>query len=109
MPHLRFRSVSHEVVQKASAQLPKLLSEIMSTDVENFSFEKIETQFFKDGNVVDSYPFVEVLWFSRNQEVKNQSAKCITDMINKEIGPVDIVVVFIDLNRESYYENGQHF
>ena len=79
------------------------------TDEENFTFEKIETQFFQMGQVVESFPFIEFCWFQRSQEIQNNVVMCITDFITKELGAVDVVVVFIALTKSAYYENGQHF
>lgn len=109
MPHLRFRAVNSEVVQTLSSTLPQELSQAMNTDADNFTFESVATDFFSNGQATSSYPFVEVLWFERTQEVQNLSATVITDHVKKLTAAQDVVVVFIALNKKAYYENGKHF
>lgn len=109
MPHLRFRAVKNEVVQSLSASLPNELAQIMNTAEDNFTFEAIPTEFYSAGQASNSYPFVEVLWFERPQDVQDRAAKVITDQLRNRTNAVDIVVVFLALNKHSYYENGEHF
>lgn len=109
MPHLRFRSVENEIVQKASEVLPSQLARIISTTEDNFTFEKIETHFFQKGNADNSYPFIEVFWFHRTQEVQDHAAICISDFITSQIGKCDVVVVFVEYEKNRYYENAKHF
>ena len=109
MPHIRMRAVKKEHVQELSASLAKELAPAMKTAIDNFTFELVQTQFFSSGQETVSYPFVEVLWFARSQEVQDECASIITRQI-KKIGPYeDVVVVFHVLLQESYYENGIHF
>jgi hypothetical protein len=109
MPHLRFRALDKKHVEKLSQSLVKDLAQIMATGEDNFSFEVIETQFFQNGKPISGDPFVEVLWFSRSQEIQDQSAKKITKGI-QGFGPFPFVtVVFTALSEASYYENGVHF
>ncbi len=109
MPHLRFRSVDKSVVQKMSVELPVVLANAMQTSADNFTFEFVETSFFENGKQISSYPFVEVLWFARNQEIQDRSAKMITDAVKQESSAADVVVVFVELSKNCYYENGEHF
>ncbi|MFV8259557.1 DUF1904 domain-containing protein [Bdellovibrio bacteriovorus] len=109
MPHIRMRAVNKEHVQELSDSLARELAPAMKTAIDNFTFELVQTQFFSSGRETASYPFVEVLWFARSQEVQDECASIITRQI-KEIGRYeDVVVVFQVLRQESYYENGTHF
>lgn len=108
MPHLRFRSLTSAMVEQLSKDLPQPLAQCMGTTVDNFTFELIATQFFENGHGVTSYPFVEVLWFQRSQEVQDTAAQLITEAIKKSVAN-DVVVVFIDLAKQNYYENAKHF
>jgi hypothetical protein len=112
MPHIRFRAVKEDHVEKLSALLCKDLAKAMETSEDNFTFELVATQFFAQGKKVESYPFVEVLWFARSQEIQNLSAKIITEKV-KAIEALaayeDVIVVFQALPKTSYYENGEHF
>ena len=109
MPHLRFRAINQNAVQELSHELVAPLSEIIETDPDNFTFERIETTYFQGGNPVESYPFVEVLWFARSSEVQNRCAEFLTEKIKAKTKSPDVVVVFQVLDRKAYYENGQPF
>lgn len=109
MPHIRMRAVSNECVQKLSATLPQELAEVMNTSPDNFTFECIPTTFYAEGKPTASYPFVEVLWFARSQEIQDASAKVITNQVKAVSSAADVVVVFLPLNQTSYYENEVHF
>lgn len=109
MPHIRMRAVAAEHVATLSSNLAQELSQIIQTPVDNFSFELIETRFFENGQPTKSYPFIEVLWFPRSQEVQDASAKFITTKVRELVPDSDVVVVFTVLNPTAYYENGKHF
>jgi len=109
MPHIRFRAIKEDHVEKLSALLCKDLANAMETSEDNFTFELIETQFFAQGKKVESYPFVEVSWFARSQEIQDLSAKIITEKVKTLAGYEDVIVVFQALPKTNYYENGEHF
>ncbi|MEK2644500.1 DUF1904 domain-containing protein [Bdellovibrio sp. BCCA] len=109
MPHIRMRAVKKDHVRQLSQNLAPELAQVMSTAEDNFTFECIATEFFFQGQATVSYPFVEVLWFARSQEVQDSSARIITDKVKALTGAEDVVVVFQVLEKSSYYENGQHF
>lgn len=108
MPHLRFRSVKVETVQKISQQSSELAS-LIQTSADNFTFELISTQFFETGKSANSYPFVEVLWFSRSQELKQKTADFLTEKIKTFEEASDVCVVFNEIKKENYFENGKSF
>jgi phenylpyruvate tautomerase PptA (4-oxalocrotonate tautomerase family) len=109
MPHLRFRGVQGQVVAKLSEVLPAPLAKTMSTTEDNFSFEKVNTDFYEAGKPTNSYPFVEVSMFARSHEVQQQAANIITEQIKLASNAEDVIVVFCEYNRSSYFENGKHF
>ncbi len=110
MPHLRFRAVEPQTVQALSTPLTDALQPLMKSPREDFTFEYIYTTFFQEGGVSQCYPFVEVLWFDRGQEIKDQSAEIITNQVRDVIGKdVDVAVIFTALNPEDYYDNGKHY
>lgn len=109
MPHLRMRALTPDHVASLSQTLCQPLAAAMATSEDNFTFEAIPTTFFAEGNKTNSYPFIEVLWFERPQEVQNQAARIITEQVKALTQAADVVVVFIALNRQAYYENGEHF
>ncbi|WP_413569585.1 DUF1904 domain-containing protein [Bdellovibrio sp. HCB117] len=109
MPHIRMRAIKTEVVSQMSFELPKILAAEMSTSEDNFTFEAVATQFFNMGKADASYPFIEVLWFARSQEVQNRCAEIITKKVKEAMKCDDVVVVFQVLEKTAYYENGKHF
>lgn len=109
MPHIRMRAVRKEQVQELSSSLAKELAPAMKTSEDNFTFEFIHSQFYSAGQETSSYPFVEVLWFARSQEVQDECASIITRQLKKIGRYDDVVVVFQVLHQECYYENGIHF
>ncbi|WP_413575119.1 DUF1904 domain-containing protein [Bdellovibrio sp. HCB290] len=109
MPHLRFRGLNQNHVAKLSQTLPTELAPAMATGEDNFSFEYIHADFFNKGQSGGAYPFVEVLWFQRSQDIQDRSAKIITDHVKALCPQDDIAVIFVSLEKSAYYENGSHF
>ena len=109
MPHIRMRAITPEQAATLSSNLPSDLSQIIQTPIDNFTFELIETRFFEKGSISKAYPFIEVLWFARPQEVQDACARLITDKVKALVPENDVAVVFTVLNANAYYENGSHF
>lgn len=109
MPHVRMRSIKESDAAILSDSMVKDLAAIIQTSEDNFTFELVATKFFNKGTEVTSYPFIEVLWFERPQAIQDQCAKFITDKVKDLTRENDVVVVFLTLDKKSYYENGQHF
>lgn len=103
------RALKAEIVSQLSDELAPELASVMNTTPDNFTFECVSTEFYTQGRLTESYPFIEVLWFERSQEVQNQSARIITEKVKVASGATDVVVVFMALPKSSYYENGEHF
>lgn len=112
MPHIRIRSLTEDHVRKLSQTLPKELSLIMQTSEDNFTTEKVQTTFYRHGEIVrDGHgdPMVEVHWFDRGEVVKHLAAAKITELVKSCTHADYIAVIFFDLPKENYFENGQHF
>lgn len=103
------RAVGAEHVSKLSLSLIDELAETMQTSADNFTFELIATEYFERGQPSPGYPFIEVYWFARSQEIQDLSAKIITEQIRALTKARDISVVFHTLNPKGYYDNGTHF
>lgn len=110
MPHLRIRALSDSAVKDLSLSLPQELAKILNTPEDNFTIEKIATTFYRQGQVVtEADPMVEFLWFERGVEVRDAAAKKVTELVRPHTKSEFIAVVFVDLPKESYYENGVKF
>lgn len=110
MPHLRLRALSDLAVKDLSLSLPQELAKILNTSEDNFTVEKIATTFYRAGEVaLEADPMVEFLWFERGVAVRDAAAKKVTELVQKHTKSEFIAVVFIDLPKECYYENGVKF
>lgn len=112
MPHLRIRALQESAVQELSITLPKELSQILNTPEDNFTVEKIATHFYRHGKAlsdVEGDPMIEFLWFDRGPEVRASAAKKVTELVRAYTKSEYISVVFIDLPKENYFENGISF
>lgn len=109
MPHIRIRAVPPQIIQKLSETLPEKLSVAINTSVDNFTIESVSTVFYEKGRVIESYPFIEVLWFFRSQEIQDRCARIITEQVKALTSADDVVVIFRALEKSTYYENGDHF
>ncbi len=109
MPHLRVRGLPPAQVQELSSGLCEELALIINTSADNFTVELIATQYFGNGQSNNSYPFIEVLWFQRPQDVKQRVAEHLTERVKRLLPSADVVVVFHVLEKTDYFENGKHF
>lgn len=109
MPHIRVRGIQIEELKKMSKGLIDDLEKLVGCPRDYFTLEHIPSTFIMDGEETKGYPFIEVLWFDRGQEVQNQVAKAITDKVNHKNEYEDVCVLFRKLEENQYYENGEHF
>ena len=103
------RAMSAEHVSSLSQTLVEELATVMQTSADNFTFELVSTQYFERGQASKAYPFIEVLWFARSQEIQDLSAKLITEQVKALTKAQDISVIFQELRPNAYYDNGTHF
>ncbi len=110
MPHFRFRTVDPQAVQSLSKTLIDDFEALMKSPREDFTFEYIHTEFYHEGKATAAYPFVEVLWFDRGQDIQDQVANTITERVRQVLNQdVNIAVIFHALSPNQYYDNGQHY
>lgn len=108
MPHIRFRGVEKEDVKNISRELIDNLERIIGCPRDYFVIEVTASTFINDGCETKGYPFVEVAWFKRDQEIQDSAAKEITRAI-KTFSNQTVDVAFTEYSEENYYENGEHF
>jgi len=108
MPQLKIRGIEAEKIKRISKDLVNDLTEIVGCPRDYFTIECYNTTSIFDGEIVDTYPFIEVAWFDRGQEIQDKVAKTITKYIQTlDIESLDIAFTIFEENR--YYENGEHF
>lgn len=108
MPQLTIRGVSEEIVARSSGPLVEALAKICQAETLDFTVDLIRTQSFFAGKEVATFPFVEVGWFDRGQQVQDAAAKCI-DTILKHQGIEQVEVVFKVFEKKNYYCDGDHY
>lgn len=109
MPHIKFRGMNRDEVQEMSTELLNDLVHLMNIPRDHFTIELESTTFIHDGQLDrNAYPFVNVEWFDRGDQMMEQTAKVITDAV-KHYNYPDVGVYFRNLRKERYYENGSHF
>lgn len=108
MPALKFKSIAAEKIRIISKKLIDELEELLKCPRSYFSLEISQSIYVKDGDFAPGNPVVEVAWFDREQELQDKAAKIITRYVNS-IGINEVDVIFIELNKNRYYENGEHF
>ncbi|WP_373232494.1 DUF1904 family protein [Cohnella sp.] len=105
MPHLIIRGVSSESIRKISKQLIFDIASLCQCPQDHIILECLHTSAFYDGEQVSSYPFIEVNWFDRGQEVQDQVASCMDRHI-RSLGIAEAEVAFRIYEPDRYYTNG---
>ncbi len=108
MPQLKFKGLKIEEVKNLSSTLSVKLGEIMDTESDWFLFEHVNTTTFVNGIELKGSIMIDIYWFDRGQEIKNQSAKAIHNTI-LNLGYENIEIVFHELKANDYFENGEHY
>lgn len=105
MPHLLFRGVSPEQIRKISQPLVAELAILYQCPPDHILLECLNTTALFDGEVIASFPFIEVNWFDRGQNIQNQSALCIDRHI-RSLGIAEVEIAFRIYEPKSYYAGG---
>jgi hypothetical protein len=108
MPQLIFKGVTVDQVKKISTALVQELALLCNCDIDNFTLEIVHSTFVFNEEEVPGFPFIEVKWFDRGQEVQDQFANIMTKHIHSlDIQEVEIAfTVFLE---SAYYLNGKNF
>lgn len=108
MPQLIFKGISADQVKKISTPLVSELAELCHCETDNFTLEIMQSTFVFNQSEVQGFPFIEVKWFERGQEVQDQFANIITKHIHS-LGIPELEVAFSVFLESAYYYNGKHF
>ena len=103
MPQIKIRGINENQICEISEKM------IVKCPRDYFEIECIKSVAIRDGKIADVYPFVEVAWFDRGQEVQDTVAKIITDNIRENLNIESMDLAFTVFEKEKYYENGEHF
>lgn len=108
MPQIKIRGIDSKKICTISTDMVDQLEKILGCPREYFTIECISSTFIKNGKVDEGYPFIEVVWFDRGQQIQDSVAKTITNLIHN-LGYKNVDVFFTVLKENLYYENGEHF
>ncbi|MED1470141.1 DUF1904 family protein [Bacillus salipaludis] len=108
MPHLLIRGVTVEQVKTISKPLVQELADLCACGKDNFTLEVVQSTFVFDEREVPGYPFIEVKWFERGQEIRDEFANIITKQVQSLEIP-EVEVAFSTFRKSDYYLNGKSF
>lgn len=106
MPQLLIRGVTPEQICQISTRLVEELAHICDSDTDNFLLECVHTTSIFDGKIVKSFPFIEVAWFERGQDVRDRFAQAVTSHV-QSLGIEMVEIAFRTYREDSYYLNGE--
>jgi len=108
MPQLLIKGIASDKICKISKPLVEELANLCECGTDNFIIECLHSTAIFDGKVVDSFPFIEVKWFERGIEIRDQFAEIISKFI-LTLNIPEFEIAFIPYKEDSYYLNGKRF
>jgi len=108
MPQLLIKGITTENVCQISKSLVEELAAICECGTDNFTIDCLHTTSILDGEIVESFPFIEVRWFERGVETRDRFAATIEKYINTLDIP-EFEIAFITYSEDSYYIKGKRF
>lgn len=109
MPQIKIRGIHENDICKISEKMIDELVEAVKCPRDYFEIECIKSVAIRNGQLEEVYPFIEVAWFDRGQEVQDIVANIITDSIRNNLDVKSMDLAFTVFEKEKYYENGEHF
>ncbi|SHH34837.1 DUF1904 domain-containing protein [Tepidibacter thalassicus] len=109
MPQIKIRGIEPNEICKISEKMIDKLVDVVQCPRDYFEIECIQSVAIRDGKIAPVYPFVEVAWFDRGQEIQDKVAKIITESIRENLNVESLDLAFTVFEKERYYENGEHF
>ncbi|MGL5711487.1 MAG: DUF1904 domain-containing protein [Paraclostridium sp.] len=109
MPQIKVRGIHEDDICKISEKMIDDLVDAVNCPRDYFEIECIKSVAIRDGKIAPVYPFVEIAWFDRGQEVQDTVAQIITDSIRNNLDIENMDLAFTVFEKEKYYENGEHF
>ncbi|MEC0232412.1 DUF1904 family protein [Paenibacillus alba] len=108
MPRITIRGLSVEQVCQISTSVVDQLAVICECERDYFTLECVQHAAIFDGQIVPAYPFIEVAWFERGEEVRKQAAKALTNHV-LGLGIPEVEVAFTTYAQDAYFNNGISF
>ncbi len=108
MPRITTHAIPLETVRRASKAMIDELVDLLQVPREHFAIEVGTHPFVRDGELVDSHPFVEVALFDRGAKAEDGVARIITRHL-REAGCASVDLYLVRLERHRYFEDGEPF
>ncbi|WP_338552590.1 DUF1904 family protein [Paenibacillus sp. KS-LC4] len=109
MPHLLFRGVPVPGLRSIAPELVQELAVLCECGVDNFTIECLATTSIYGGTEPNlSFPFIEVGWFERGQEVRDRFAAIVHQYMEK-LGSGEAEIAFRTYSENAYYIEGKPF
>ena len=107
MPQIKIRGINENQICEISEKMIDELIDAVKCPRDYFEIECIKSVAIRDGKIADVYPFVEVAWFDRGQEVQDTVAKIITDNIreNLNIESMDLAFTVFEMRVDKLLSN----
>jgi hypothetical protein len=102
MPQLTVRGIHIQTMAAISHLLVKELAMVCGCGTDNFTIDCLHLTSVFDGQIADTYPFVEVAWFERGFDVQDRFAEVLTRHI-RLAGIAEVEVAFKVYREDSYY------
>jgi len=108
MPHIRVRGMYENDVRKVAPKFVDDVVRLVECPKDHVTIEVIPSIWIEEAGSSPAYPFVEMHWFDRGQEIQDAVASALTDTVMDE-GFEEVAVVFYSLETDRYYDNGTHY
>lgn len=108
MPQIIIKGLDVHEVKKINIDLIHDLSVVMNCPEDHFILECVQSVFLAGGIEIKTYPLIEIKWFDRGSEIKQETVNCLTRHI-RTLNYADVEVFFTALKPEDYFENGVSF
>jgi hypothetical protein len=108
MPQLTVRGINAQKMSAISKPLVEELALICDCGTDNFMVDCLNVTSVFGGEVVETYPFIEVAWFERGREVRDRFAEALVRHIHLA-GIPELEVAFKIYREDGYYINGRPF
>lgn len=110
MPHLLIRGIGPERIRAVAGPLTEELAAVCECPADYFMLECLHTTAVSpDGELVSSYPFIEVAWFDRGLEAQDRFARAVDRHVRQALGLPELEIAFRVYRERDYYANGESF
>jgi len=108
MPQLTIRGIEPNTVATIVVPLVEELALVCECGTDNFTldFLPVKSLSVTNGQLADTYPFIEVAWFERGQAVRDRFAEAVARHLRLG-GVYEVEIAFKVYAEQAYYVNGE--